>query len=210
MIMGKQEIINTRIGGFGSSDAKLFASIGKRGKIGKTALKRIEVMLGMRAQRNFSNASTRYGDYIESELYKSISQAYKGYKIISNPYCEVKELPYSFKCFNHIDIEMVLPKRLIWIEVKAVNQLPEQTINEYKEQLCWHWWILEQESKKRKLTGELYLGHYHTKDKTSPFDPDNLSIHKISYDDDMLCDIAGGLEITQSELENIKEGRLLI
>jgi len=210
MIMGKQEIIDTRIGGFGSSDAKLFVSISKRGKIGKTALKRIEVMLGMTTQRNFSNPSTRYGDYIETELFKAINQTYKEYTVNSNPYCELKELPYSFRCFNHIDIEMILPKRLIWIEVKAVNELPEKTLQDYKEQLCWHWWILEQECKRRKLKGELYLGHYHTKDKNSLFNPENLTIHQIENDNDLLCDITGGLEITQSELKNIEEGRLLI
>lgn len=208
--MGKQEIIDSRTGGFGSSDAKIISSIGRGKRIGKTALKRIEVMLGMRTQRNFSNAATRYGDYIENELFKAVKACYGNCKVVSNPYCEIRKLPYSFKCFNHIDIEMTLPKRLIWIEVKAVNESIEEAMKAYKQQLCWHSWILEQESRRRKLTGELYLGHYHTKDKKSLFNPERLTVYPVDFDRDALCDITTGLEITESEILNIKEGKYTV
>ena len=64
MSEGKNEILETRIGGLGSSDAKMCAKIGRNGVIGVSDRKRIAIMLGLDEQRQFTSAATEHGNFI--------------------------------------------------------------------------------------------------------------------------------------------------
>jgi hypothetical protein len=64
----KNEIINTRVGGLGSSDAKMVAGIGERGFLNHADSKRIAIMLGMAEQRQFSTKAIETGNIIEKAI----------------------------------------------------------------------------------------------------------------------------------------------
>ena len=67
--MEKSEIIAARLGGLGSSDAKMVASVGRNKALTKTATDRISVMMGMEEKKQFSTEATAKGDYIESAVF---------------------------------------------------------------------------------------------------------------------------------------------
>lgn len=190
----KTDIIETRSIGFGSSDAKMLASVGKNGKLTKTAEDRIAVMLKQKEKKNFSTPATDYGDFIENSIYAWIKehQKSKGYVFNSNPYYEIPDLKYRFKCFNHIDIEAIKPQNVAWFEVKAVNDDLQKTLVKYKEQLEWHLWVLK--SKYPSYNIKLYLVHYHTKDKMSYFNPAHISLIEYTGNDKLKVKIISGLE----------------
>ncbi|NDW19439.1 hypothetical protein D0T53_11035 [Dysgonomonas sp. 216] len=200
----KSDIINSRSIGFGSSDAATLLSVGRNGKLNKTAEKRIAVMLGQAEQKEFSTKSTKYGDYIENAIYETVKNTYPEYEVISNPYYQVDDLPYRFKCFNHIDIEIKQPHRIIWFEVKAVNDDLQKTIKKYEAQLCWHWWILKHIYRNQDVTVELFLAHYHTKDKHSEFNPKQLTLQSITFDESIYDDIQKGIDVVEKELDRFQ------
>ena len=55
----KDNIIATRVGSLGSSDAKMVAKIGRVGKLAYADKERLAVLTGQKEQHDFSNAATR-------------------------------------------------------------------------------------------------------------------------------------------------------
>jgi hypothetical protein len=60
----KQEIIATRTGCLGGSDARLIQSIAEAGKIPQSAMKRLAVCKGLAEQPKFTNPAIEFGTYI--------------------------------------------------------------------------------------------------------------------------------------------------
>ena len=200
----KQEIIQTRSHGLGSSDAKMVVSVARNNKITMTAEKRIDEMLGRRERKQFGTKSMDHGNYIEDEIYKVLKQLKP--TMVSNPFFEntlfAKKM--GFSVFNHIDFEVVENGTLKWFECKAVNDDIVSTIKHYNEQLAWHYLLGELKANLQGLKFELYVVHYRTKDKTSVFDAKNIKTKKIQKDDDVILMIAKGLGIIKKYLEEIK------
>ena len=86
----KNEIISSRVGGLGSSDAAMCYGIGHRGFLSDSDKLRIAVMLGLRDCPMFSTASTRLGDEVENKLFEYLKISYPN--IVSNPKTESEEL----------------------------------------------------------------------------------------------------------------------
>lgn len=203
MSEGKNEILETRIGGLGSSDAKMCAKIGRNGVIGVSDRKRIAIMLGLDEQRQFTSAATEHGNFIESEIYKLLVAKYKN--AVSNPYTKHEELSKTlgFDVFNHIDWEVKTDTKLIWFECKATNKSTDETEQEYFDQLCWHTMIGYDKAKKLGLKFELYLVHYFSVEKELTFDPIKFATKKIEIAIDLYDnDIISGLNIIANEIKN--------
>lgn len=198
----ENEILNTRIGGLGSSDADMVKSVGKNGRLNKTAIKRIAVLLDKKDVSVFSTKATTYGKYIEDQIFEFIKNKFSGYGFRSNPYHEIPNLKYKFKCFNHIDIEALKEDKVLWFEIKAVNGSLDLTVKKYYAQLCWHYWVLRSVYKDKNI--KLYLLHYHTKDKSSDFNPVNLTLHQFNMSDTYFSWFLSGLEIINNSLDDFQ------
>lgn len=194
-----EEIIKTRIGGLGSSDAKMVAKIGRNGVIGDSYKKRIAIMLGLDEQKQFSSVATEHGNFIESSIFQFLSSKYT--TAISNPYTENEKLSelYGFRVFNHIDFEVETKKELIWFECKATNKDKDLTFKEYFDQLCWHFMIGLSKAIKLKKEFKLYLLHYFADEKEFVFEPEKISITYTDYLD--FKHIVKGLEIISLEIQ---------
>ena len=161
----KTEILNTRKGGFGSSDAKMLATVGRTGVIHAKAKERIAEMLGLEEPQEFSNIYTENGKKREKQIFDqffnfNILAGYPSCQIRSNPYNEYATELYPFKLFNHIDVEVETPNKLTWYEIKTSKYDFEQTYTNYEEQLAWHWMILQQKAKEQNCLCSLHLVHY--------------------------------------------------
>lgn len=203
----KQEIIKTRTLGFGSSDAKMIASVGKTGQLNETAKKRIAEMLGLKELDEVSTYSMQIGNEIEQLIFESLTHYSSDLcKVISNPFYQSEELTdrFGFGVFNHIDVEMVMPTKIVWYEIKATIKDIDKTEDEYRYQLAWHWMLLAEKEMIENKNSVLMLAHYDTSEGVEVFDHSKINTNKISYVDckSYIYEIIEGLEIIKDELKN--------
>lgn len=177
--MEKSEIIAARLGGLGSSDAKMVASVGRNKALTKTATDRISVMMGMEEKKQFSTEATAKGDYIESAVFWHLKRIYPD--LVNNPRYTSDPLTakYGFSVFTHIDFELSTDDRLIWMECKATTESLDKTKQTYKDQLNWHWMLLKEKAANLGVTPELWLVHYDT-NTTGYFNPSAMTIQPLS------------------------------
>jgi len=178
----KEEILKTRLGGLGSSDAKMVASVGRTGKLNQTARRRIAEMLNLVERKEFSTRATEVGNEIEQAIFNAIHDVDS--RAVSNPYFKSNFLSemYGFDIMNHIDIELITDEKVIWYEVKATIHTHEQTIDQYIDQLAWHQTLLNQKAKHESKEPVLVLAHYDTSSGISEFHPDKLTVKRINKD----------------------------
>lgn len=172
----KEDIVATRVGHLGGSDAKLIQGIAIANKIPQSAMKRLAVCKGLAEQPQFTNPAIEFGNYVESMVFESLHSQDARWQ--SNP-CLVST-KYSRKnvaVIDHIDLYLQDDdKKVITIgEVKATRSNYAQTYDEYKWQL-FHHYVLGCE-KAKELGGykvKVMLSHYCTEgiDLTQPFEFD--------------------------------------
>lgn len=165
----KEDIIATRKGGLGSSDAAMVLSVARSSELTDSAKLRIAVMLGLAEKPEFNkSAAMQLGDDVEMKLYNDIKSVYP--QAESNPLyvsdALSKELGYSV--LNHIDIEVIVEdketgaKTLVWFECKASKLETADVLNTYSGQLAWHWLLLREKANAIGADAQLFLLHYPT------------------------------------------------
>lgn len=203
----KQEIIKTRTLGLGSSDAKMIASVGRTGQLNETAKKRIAEMLGLKERDEVSTYSMQIGNEIEQLIFESLTHYSSDFcKVTSNPFYQSEELTdrFGFGIFNHIDVEMVMPKKIVWYEIKATIKDIDKTEDEYRYQLAWHWMLLAEKEMIENKNSVLMLAHYDTSEGVEVFEHSKINTKQISYVDckPYIDEIIEGLDIVKDELKN--------
>lgn len=204
----KQDIIATRQGGLGSSDAKMALRLGKlilsgesKPQLNEGEKQRIAQMLGLAERKQFSTKATRMGDEIENEIFSLVKSQYPD--AVSNPYYELSNNNLPFKVFGHIDYEVILPDRIIWIENKATKANFVKTMADYEAQLAWHYMLCEDKALSLGLKGvnaEIYLSHYQT-EVTEEFNVDNWKMQIVPALSSNIEAIRKGLEYIGSLLD---------
>lgn len=181
----KQEIIATRTGCLGGSDARLIQSIAEAGKIPQSAMKRLAVCKGLAEQPQFTNPAIEFGNYVESMVFESLHSQDERWQ--SNP-CLVSG-KYSRKnvdVIDHVDFFLQDDEKKVLVlgECKATRSTFEQTHDEYKWQLLHHYLLGCERAK--ELGGykvKVMLCHYCTDgiDLTQPFefDPSRLTVKQL-------------------------------
>lgn len=181
----KEDVISTRKGCLGGSDARLIQGIAELGDVPKSAIKRMAICKGLLEPQQFTTSAIEMGNYIEEMVYNSLYSQDTRWQ--SNP-CLVSE-KYSrpnCKVIDHVDLYLQDDeKRVITIgECKATRLTYAQTYDEYKWQL-FHHYLLGCE-KAKKLGGykvKVLLCHYLTDgiDLTQPFefDPSRLTVKQL-------------------------------
>lgn len=202
----KQEIINTRVGGLGSSDAKMVAKIAERGYLLDSDKDRLAVMLGLKEQPQFTNDAIELGNHIESLVFDVIKAKFSN--AVSNIKYKAEDMSkqYGFDIINHIDYEVESDTELIWFENKATKIGLDATMSEYKYQMWWHMMLLRMKAKSIGKEPQIYLTHYDTNDWNGEFDADKLSIipYPIPASSEPFKRFHEGLAIIAKEIENFE------
>ena len=210
----KSDIIATRTGCLGGSDARLIQSVAEAGKIPQSAIKRLAVCKGLAEQPQFTNPAIEFGNYVESMVFESLHSQDERWQ--SNP-CLVstKYSRPNCKVIDHIDFFLQDDEKKVLVlgECKATRSTFEQTHDEYKWQLLHHYLLGCEKAK--ELGGyykvKIMLSHYCTDgiDLTQPFefDPSRLTVKTLrnmgklskSYH------LADAMDIIDTFLENFTE-----
>lgn len=194
----KQEIINTRVGGLGSSDAKMVVGIAERGTLNYADKERIAVMLGLAEKRQITSKAIELGNIIEDAVFEVFKSQF-GENITSNPRYTM-ELNLDYRVSNHIDFEISTPDELIWIEHKSTIHGINQAIESYKHQLAWHTMLGQDKAQAEGKKFRLMLSHYDTIDFDGEFNADKLSIVAVPANKHYIDKIEKGLLIINEAL----------
>lgn len=198
----KQNIVNTRRGGLGSSDAAMVLSVGKSGMFNESANQRIAVMLGIVEKPDSPRShAMKLGDEIEMKVFAMHKEMSNG-KAVSNPLFVSEELSakYGFSVLNHIDIEAVSDNIVWWVEVKASKLQTADVLHVYEAQLAWHWMLLDERAKQLGKTPRLFLLHY----------PTNEMVDIADYDANKLCVVELQRETYAADIDMLKAGMAYI
>ena len=200
----KQEIINTRVGGLGSSDAKMVVGIAERGTLNYADKERIAIMLGLAECKQFSTHATELGNILEQAVFeivnnpKAIADILKleegtPLKIESNPRYTMEIPSITFRVCNHIDFAVNTPDTLIWIEHKSTIHGIGRAQEDYKHQLAWHTMLGQDKAQAEGKEFKLFLSHYDTNEFDGTFEADKLSIVEVTPNTHLIDKICKGL-----------------
>lgn len=180
----KKDIIQTRTGNVGSSDAKMLQQIAELGQVPKSAYKRMAVIKGLAENQDITTPAMRFGDYIENQVFANLKASDERWQ--SNPCVfSTKYQRSNVGCLTHIDflLQDDENKTLTVGEAKATKLSFEQARHEYIYQLCHHY-LLAQELAK-SLGGykvKILLCVYDANDvdyTDHEFDPSRLTVKQI-------------------------------
>nr|UWH96604.1 MAG: alkaline exonuclease [Bacteriophage sp.] len=210
----KDEIISSRVGNLGGSDARILAAIAKNGCVQRAQVERLAIAKGLYERPNITNIAMQYGDFIENMIYDSLVQ--------------VDERWESNKCFRsqkygreglgllvHIDFSLFDESRdkplLLWVECKATTTDIEQTYKDYKEQLYIEYVLGKELAEQLGADFKLELCHYDAsvmfEDESQlqfAFDPDKISRKKVIFKKPVF-DIASGMDIAAKYMSEMTE-----
>lgn len=193
----KEDIIATRKGGLGSSDAAMVEKIGRNGELSQADRYRIAVMLGLAERKQFSTAATQLGDEIEAKVFEQFKEQFP--QAVSNPFykSELLSNTFGFDIFCHIDFEAETEDSLIWVENKATKLSMADTINTYAAQLQWEYMLLQEKAAKIGKCPQLMLSHFDT--TMGEWNPELVQVRTIQENDSTM--IMKGLRIIMDNLE---------
>lgn len=210
----KDEIISSRVGNLGGSDARILAAIAKNGCVQRAQVERLAIANGLYERPNITNIAMQYGDFIENMIYDSLVQ--------------VDERWESNKCFRsqkygreglgllvHIDFSLFDESRdkplLLWVECKATTTDIEQTYKDYKEQLYVEYVLGKELAEQLGADFKLELCHYDAsvmfEDEFQlqfAFDPDKISRKKVIFKKPVF-DISSGMDIAAQYVSEMTE-----
>lgn len=210
----KDEIISSRVGNLGGSDARILAAIAKNGCVQRAQVERLAIAKGLYERPNITNIAMQYGNFIENMIYDSLVQ--------------VDERWESNKCFRsqkygreglgllvHIDFSLFDESRdkplLLWVECKATTTDIEQTYKDYKEQLYVEYVLGKELAEQLGADFKLELCHYDAsvmfEDEFQlqfAFDPDKISRKKVIFKKPVF-DISSGMDIAAQYVSEMTE-----
>ena len=136
----KQEILNTRVGGLGGSDAAMVLKIGQKGieSLSESDKIRLAVMTGQIPYKPIpTNEAMQRGNDFEKWLHENELKNFEW-----NDKLFLKNNTYSFKVFAHADFthydEYYFPNGVV-IEAKCTSKNIDDTISDYIAQLQWYY-----------------------------------------------------------------------
>jgi len=188
----KQEIIDTRVGCLGSSDARMLAQIASIGCVPQSAHKRLAVCKGLIPATEIPRtAAINAGDKIEMAIYEHISANDARYE--SNPMWVSEKLSQrNVKLISHPDIVLKDEKKRVVnvYEVKTTKNTIEETQSTYKSQMYIHYLLGKEVAAQmgKNWAVRVFLVHYNTDglDLEScggniDFDPQRMTVKSMRF-----------------------------
>jgi len=210
----KEDIRATRVGGLGSSDAKIIAACAELGSVPRSANKRLAVVKGLIEQGEIPYTdAVRFGDEMEMQIFEHLTaQGGGGYR--SNPLIVSEKYSRpNVKCLTHPDILKVdeEKKTIYAYEVKTSKHNTSAVREEYKEQLYLHYLLAREQAENlgKDWDVKVFLVHYNTEglDLSQPqdFDVDRLTVRRVNFSERLTFDLAKGMDIINEFLETYDE-----
>ena len=178
----KNEILSSRVGCLGASDANTIATIANNGTVPNWAKKRLAIVKGLiEPKDNFTSEAMRLGDEIEMAIFENLKQEDERWQ--SNYLLESKKYSKkNVKLIAHIDFFLKDDERKVLrlIECKATKDTTLATQANYKNQLFVQQLLGKEYARElgRDWKVELSLCHYCTANHTM-FDPDNITLKHV-------------------------------
>lgn len=204
----KADVISTRVGCLGGSDAKMLAQIDSLGYIPTSAYKRLAVCKGLVGHDSMTNRAMEYGDFIEQKVFELISKGDEEH-YQSNPcWVSKKYSRNNVKCIDHVDVTCTDEDNqtiYIW-EVKASKYATNVVRQEYKAQLFHHTLFGREKCAElgRKWRCRVFLAHYNTDgidlEQDFTFDESRLKIQEVKFNN-RLFDMDKAMDLVDNFLE---------
>lgn len=144
----QEEITATRVGGFGGSDAKIFASIAKKGleNIGQTYLRRIAVAMGLQEYQAIQQTEAMAkGHEFEDRLeltYSVLPERMIPEREVKLELGEYWFSPKNFKIFAHADFLLKGANKVLEAKfIEDANTSTFEVAEKYKYQLQWYYML---------------------------------------------------------------------
>ena len=208
----KQEIINTRYGCLGGSDAKLLSQIAQLGYVPKSAYKRMAIAKGLIPTHDTpTNRAMEFGNYVEDAIFQSLVQTNNLYK--SNPRIESKKFSKpNCKLIAHPDFLFIDSenKCVNVYECKATQYTFMQTRDMYKAQLYVEQTLAREVASEhgKDWKTRLFLVHYSTEglnlDDEFEFNSNRITVKQIRVEPNYF-DIDNAMCIVNDFLETFTE-----
>lgn len=180
----ENEIISSRLGGLGGSDAALVLKIGERGlsALSATDNKRLAVMLGLAEYKPFAgNEYTRAGHLFEDAAESLMLEVYGCVRELKMQ----ATLAKNFITFAHADFADIddVKKVDCVVECKFTNKSTAETAATYAAQLQWYY-----------LLGAKNVRLYHGMGDAEPFAIHNAEMVEIERDENTIKTLLQGIK----------------
>lgn len=182
-----QEIIQTRVGGLGGSDANILLKIGRGGlgMLTATDHKRLAIMTGKCVQDNWcGNAYTNAGHAFEEWAELNAPLKGMGYEREKKM---INRFAVNFKTFAHADFYADGDV----IECKFVQKPTDVVVGIYYAQLQWYY-----------LMGAKSVYLFHGTGQAEPFEVEETFLQKIERDEDTIKLLLAGIETLDKALKD--------
>ena len=211
----KNEIVKTRVGALGGSDANLIAQVASLGYVPQSAYKRLAVCKGLIEHENITNRAMEFGNFVEDSVFKLLSMTNKNF--ISNPLWESeKYVRKNVRLICHPDIVLFdeFNKTIRVYECKATRFPVMPTKETYRGQLYIEWLLAQEQAKKLGNDWKVHLSlcHYNTDgiDLEQEFEVESsrLTIVNVSFKGEKgrnLIDVSSALDIIDKFLDTFTE-----
>ena len=181
-----QEIMQTRVGGLGGSDAAILQRIGQGGLAALTATdtRRLCVMCGILPPSDFGG-----------NAYTNAGHAFEEYCELCLPFGNIETerekvmtaaLAHNFKTFAHADFMTTTGDV---IECKFVQDTTANTSKKYAAQLQWYF-----------ILGAKSVRLCHGTGTAEPFNVDECEVVEIERDEQIIAEILNGVQILDKAL----------
>lgn len=181
----KEEIVASRKGFLGASDAMLISKVANLGYVPSSCNERLAILKGLYEKTDdFKTEAMAKGDTIENQIFDMLHSQDERWE--SNPRYE----SIKFKCKNlnllvHIDFQLIDEENKIvtWIECKATNKDLNTARNTYKGQLYIENTLGREFtlSKGKDWKFNLKLCHYDTNGYDGTLNPDKIEMSVMRY-----------------------------
>lgn len=176
----QKEIESTRVGGFGGSDAKVFANIYKKGLflLSKADTRRIAVAMGtVPADPHEDSVYTINGHRFEAEVAEYLGQFLSGVekeKVLEKPYAK------NFRTFAHADYYL---DGTVYECKFYTKDTTEEAAKKVKEQLQWYY-----------LMGAKEVILVHGTGTHEPYHVETINVQRIPRNESMVNELRAGVQ----------------
>src|SRR5574344_648376 len=181
----KEEIVASRKGFLGASDAMLISKVANLGYVPSSCNERLAILKGLYEKTDdFKTEAMAKGDTIENQIFDMLHDQDERWE--SNPrYESIKFKRKNLNLLTHIDFQLIDEENKVvtWIECKATNKDLETAKNTYRGQLYIEY-VLGREftlSKGKDWKFNLKLCHYDTNGYDGTLNPDKIEMSVMRY-----------------------------
>lgn len=187
----QEEIRQSRVGGFGGSDAGLFLRIANNGveNLSVTDRKRIAVAMGIEDMPNWGgNKYTEAGHAFED----CMEDIWEGMDVSVQREVKLETtITTAFRTFAHADFIISKNNKGVVCECKFVQKKTSEVANDYKAQLQWYY-----------LMGATTVALVHGWGSAEPFHVEDLDFVKIEKDEEIIKALQVGVEALAQALHD--------